>query len=115
LPRRGSSWPVRIALAGGLVCLVGLLFTQPYNRMPDASANTNVVAPAAGVAPGDAVRIQQLQGWHAATRDDFPAAVQRYLQERRLEPSGHIVADFGGSGSAVDSAICWSTLADANE
>jgi len=104
LPRRGSSWPVRIALAGGLVCLVGLLFTQPYNRMPDASANTNVVAPAAGVAPGDAVRIQQLQGWHAATRDDFPAAVQRYLQERKLEPLGHIVADFGGSGSAVDSA-----------
>ena len=104
LPRRGSSWPVRIALAGGLVCLVALLFTQPYNRMPGASANTNTIAPPSGVAPGDAVRIQQLQGWHAATRDDFPAAVQRYLQERRLEPSGHIVADFGGGGSAVDSA-----------
>jgi hypothetical protein len=56
------------------------------------------------VAPGDAIRLQQLQGWHAATRDDFPAAVQRYLQERRLEPSGHIVADFSGRGSAIDSA-----------
>jgi hypothetical protein len=104
LPRRGSSWPVRIALAGGLVCLVALLFTQPYNRMPGASANTNTIAPPSGVAPGDAVRMQQLQGWHAATREDFPAAVRRYLQERRLEPSGHIVADFGGGGSAVDSA-----------
>jgi hypothetical protein len=104
LPRRGGSWPVRIALAGGLVCLVALLFTQPYNRMPGASANTNTIAPPSGVAPGDAVRIQQLQGWHAATRDDFPAAVQRYLQERRFEPSGHIVADFGGRGSAIDSA-----------
>ncbi len=103
LPRRGSSWPVRTALAGGLVCLVALLFTQPYNRMPGASANTTM-APPSGVAPGDAVRIQQLQGWHAATRDDFPGAVQRYLQERRLEPAGHIVADFGGGGSAVDSA-----------
>jgi hypothetical protein len=102
LPRRGSSWPVRMALAGGLVCLVALLFTQPYNRVSDASANA--VAPPSGVAPGDAMRLQQLQGWHAATRDDFPAAVQRYLQERRLQPSGHIVADFGGSGSAVDSA-----------
>jgi len=104
LPRHGSSWPVRIVLAGGLVCLVALLFTQPYNRIPGASANANAAAPPAGVAPGDAVRMQQLQGWHAATRDDFPAAVQRYLQQRRLSPSGHIVADFGGSGSAIDSA-----------
>jgi hypothetical protein len=104
LPRRGSSWPMRIALAGGLVCLVALLFTQPYNRMAGASANTNAAAMPSGVAAGDAFRMQQLQGWHAATRNDFPAAVQRYLRERRLEPSGHIVADFVGRGSAVDSA-----------
>ena len=104
LPRRGSSWPVRIALAGGLVCLVALLFTQPYNRISGASANAIPVAPPSGVAPGDAVRMQQLQGWHAATRDDFPAAVQRYLQQRRLKPLGHIVADFGGRGIAIDSA-----------
>jgi hypothetical protein len=104
LPRRGSSWPVRIALVGGLVCLVALLFTQPYSRMPGASANANTVAPPSGVAPGDAVRLQQLQGWHAATRDDFPTAVRRYLQERRLEPAGRIVADFTGRGSAIDSA-----------
>jgi hypothetical protein len=104
LPRRGSSWPVRIALAGGLVCLVALLFTQPYTRISGASANAIPVAPPSGVAPGDAVRMQQLQGWHAATKDDFPAAALRYLQERRLQPSGHIVADFSGSGSAIDSA-----------
>lgn len=102
LARRGSSWPVRIALAGGLVCLVALLFTQPYSRVPDASANT--VAPPAGVMPADAVRLQQLQGWHAATRDDFPGAVQRYLQQRRLEPAGHIAADFEGSSRLSDSA-----------
>jgi hypothetical protein len=104
LPRRGSSWPVRIALAGGLVCLVALLFTQPYNRMPGASANVNTAAPPSGVAQADAALMQQLQGWHAAGRDDFSGAVQRYLRERRLEPSGHIVADFGGRGNASDSA-----------
>lgn len=104
LPRRGSSWPVRIALAGGLVCLVALLFTQPYNRVPGASANASTVLPPSGVTPGDAMRMQQLQGWHAASREDFPAAVQRYLQQRRLEPTGHIVADFSGRGSAIDSA-----------
>lgn len=104
LPRRGSSWPVRIALAGGLVCLVALLFTQPYNRMPGASANTSTVATPTGIAPGDAMRMQQLQGWHAASREDFPAAVQRYLQQRRLEPAGHIAGDFAGRGAAIDSA-----------
>lgn len=104
LPRRGSSWPVRIALAGGLVCLVALLFTQPYNRMPGASANVNTVAPPSGVAPADAALMQQLQGWHAAERDDFPGAVQRYLRERRLEPSGHMTGDFAGRGIAIDSA-----------
>jgi hypothetical protein len=56
------------------------------------------------VAPDDAIRMQQLRGWHAAVRDDFSGAVQRYLQERRLQPSGHIVADFSGRGSAIDSA-----------
>ena len=104
LPRRGSSWPVRIALAGGLVCLVALLFTQPYSRMSGASANAGPEAAPTGVAPDDATRMQQLQGWHAASREDFPAAVQRYLQQRRLEPSGHIVADFSGRGIAIDSA-----------
>jgi hypothetical protein len=104
LPRRGSSWPVRIALAGGLVCLVALLFTQPYNRMPGASANSSTASPPSGVAPGDAVRLQQLEGWHAAGKDDFSGAVQRYLRERRLEPLGHIVADFSGHGSVIDSA-----------
>jgi len=48
LPRRGSSWPVRVALAGGLVCLVALLFTQPYNRMAGASANSNTIVPPSG-------------------------------------------------------------------
>ncbi|HWS18887.1 MAG TPA: hypothetical protein VN223_12760 [Candidatus Elarobacter sp.] len=106
LPRRGSSWPVRIALAGGLICLVALLFTQPYNRMTGAgaSANTNNISRPSGVAPADATRMQQLQGWHAAEKDDFPGSALRVLRERGLQASGHVVGDFGGRGSASDSA-----------
>jgi len=104
LHRRGSSWPVRVALAGGLVCLVALLFTQPYNRMAGASANSNMIVPSPGVAPGDALRMQQLQGWHAAGRDDFSLSALRVLREHRLQASGHIVGDFGGRGTAADSA-----------
>ncbi|HEV7673255.1 MAG TPA: hypothetical protein VGQ12_01865 [Candidatus Angelobacter sp.] len=104
LPRRGSSWPIRIALAGGLVCLVALLFTQPYNRMAGASADSNMVTPPSGVAPGDAARMQQLQGWRAAVRDDFSISALRFLREHRLEASGRIAGDFGGRGAAADSA-----------
>ncbi|MGZ7100305.1 MAG: hypothetical protein ACXVJ8_17680 [Candidatus Angelobacter sp.] len=104
LPRRGSSWPVRIALAGGLVSLVALLFTQPYNRMAGASANINTFSPPSGVAPADAIRMQQLQGWHAAGRDDFSGPALRFLREHRLVASGRIVGDFGGRGGAADSA-----------
>ena len=104
LPRQGSSWPVRIALAGGLVCLVALLFAQPYSHPPDANASVSMPTPTSGIAPADAARLQQLQGWHVARREDFSVSALRFLRERRLEPSGHIMGDFGGRGAAIDSA-----------
>jgi hypothetical protein len=103
IPRRGSSWPLRIVLAGGLVCLIALLFAQPYNRLSGASANSNVDAPT-GVAPADAFRMQQLQGWHVAGKDDFSLSALRVLRERGLQATGHLMGDFGGRGGAADSA-----------
>ena len=104
LPRRGSSWPVRVALAGGLICLVALLFTQPYSHTQGANADINVSVSPSGIAPADAVRLQQLQGWRVAKVDDYSGSGLRFLREHRLEPAGHIMADFGGRGAAVDSA-----------
>jgi hypothetical protein len=104
LPRRGSSWPVRVALAGGLMCLVALLFTQPYSHTQGANANINASVSPSGVSPADAVRLQQLQGWRVAKMEDFSGPGLRFLREHRLEPAGHIMADFGGHGSAADSA-----------
>lgn len=103
LPRRGSSWPVRVALAGGLICLMALLFTQPYSH--SAGANAYVApSPPPGMMPADAKRLQQLQGWHVAKADDFSSSAMRVLQERNLAPSGHITADFSGDGNEDDSA-----------
>ncbi|MGC2695409.1 MAG: hypothetical protein WA738_06420 [Candidatus Angelobacter sp.] len=104
LPRRGSSWPVRVALAGGLMCLVALLFTQPYSHLSGANANVNPLPEPTGVMPADAARLQQLQGWHVMKADEFSGATLRALRERGFEPSGHILADFSGRGSASDSA-----------
>src|SRR5262249_31959523 len=77
LPRRGSSWPVRVALAGGLVCLIALLFTQPYAR--PTAAWVYPTAPPPGVMPADAAHLQQLQGWHVARTDDFSNSALRVL------------------------------------
>jgi len=104
LPRRGSSWPLRVALAGGLVCLVALLFTQPYSHTQGANADINVSAAPSGIAPADAVRLQQLQGWRVAKADDYSGSGLRFLREHRLDAAGHIMADFGGRGAAADSA-----------
>src|SRR6476646_7533383 len=103
LPRRGSSWPVRVALAGGLICLVALLFTQPYSHTQGANASINPSAAQSGITPADAARMQQLQGWRVAQVDDFSAPGLRFLREHRLEPAGHIMADFSGRGGAPDS------------
>src|SRR5579864_8088189 len=104
LRRRGSSWPVRVALAGGLVCQVALLFTQPYSHTQGANASINVSVAPSGIAPADAVRLQELQGWRVAKPDDYSGSGLRFLREHRLEPAGHIMADFGGRRGVPDSA-----------
>ena len=104
LPRRGSSWPVRVALAGGLMCLVALLFTQPYSHTQGANASINPSASLSGITPADAARMQQLPGWRVAKADDFSGPGLRFLREHQLEPAGHIKADFAGRGGVPDSA-----------
>jgi hypothetical protein len=104
LPRRGSSWPVRVALAGGLMCLVALLFTQPYSHTQGANASVNPSASPSGITPADAARMQQLLGWRVARADDFSGPGLRFLREHQLEPAGHIKADFAGRGGVPDSA-----------
>jgi hypothetical protein len=104
LPQRGSSWPVRLALAGGLACLIALLFAQPYARPSGANANAASPAEASGVLPADAARLPQLEGWHVAQPGDFSDAARRVLHENDLESAGHLRGDFAGRGSAADSA-----------
>jgi hypothetical protein len=48
--------------------------------------------------------MQQLQGWHAAQSEDFSISALRFLRERRMEPAGHLMADFSGRGTLADSA-----------
>jgi hypothetical protein len=102
LPQQGSSWTIRVALVGGLASLIALLFIQPYNRSAGANANVSLPAQTSGVAPADAVRMRQLQGWHVAGTNDFSAAAALFLRGHNLAPSGQIKADFTGRGGALD-------------
>jgi len=105
LPRRGSTWPVRVALAGGLACLVALLFTQPYGHTAGANANADPQRTSpSGVTPADAMRIQQLEGWHVARADEFSGAAVHFFREHNLPLAARVEGDFAGRGSAADSA-----------
>ncbi len=102
LPRQGSSWTIRVALAGGLLCLIALLFAQPYNRPTGGNVNVRLTAQTSGVMPADAVRMQRLQGWHVAGANDFSAVAALFLRAHNLSSSGRVQGDFSGQGSALD-------------
>jgi hypothetical protein len=103
LPPPGSGWTIRAALAAGLVCLIALLFAQPYNH-PAASAGGSRDAGARGVSAIDATRLPRLEGWHAATTDEISGTAASFLRFRGLPLTGRITADFSGRGSPADSA-----------
>lgn len=103
LPRAGSSWTIRGALAGGLVCLIVLLFVQPYNRQA-VNAGVNASAISSGVLAADAVHIQRLGGWRVAGTGDFSPMALRFLRDHGLPETGRVSANFAGTGAARDSA-----------
>jgi hypothetical protein len=89
-------------LAAGLVCLIGLLFAQPYNRLANANANVGLPPQTSGVEPADAIHMQQLRGWHVAGVNDFSVPGALFLHDHNLLLSGRIKADFSGRGGALD-------------
>lgn len=104
LPQPGSGWTIRIALAAGLICLLALLFVQPYPRYSSANVAGNPTPVFSGVMPPDAERLQQLDGWHVVKPQDYSPAAAGFLKNRGLPLSGHVTADFDGRGVALDSA-----------
>ncbi|HET9182155.1 MAG TPA: hypothetical protein VFP59_08480 [Candidatus Angelobacter sp.] len=103
LPATGSSWTIRLALAGGLICLIALLFAQPYKHS-SAAVKVNSGVALSGVLPADAQRLPQLQGWHVARGDDFLPAGAAFLRNHELPLYGRVAGDFTGRGANLDSA-----------
>lgn len=103
LPPRGSSLTIRIALALGLVMLVGLLFIQPYNH-PSADANARSTVRPSGVDPIDASRIPKLEGWHVEGPDELSGRAVIFLREHNFEIAGRARGNFSGQPGVPDSA-----------
>jgi hypothetical protein len=59
---------------------------------------------AAGILPVDAVRMIGVDGWRAATADDFDADAAAWLRNSGAAVSGRIVGDFSGRGGDQDVA-----------
>ena len=57
---------------------------------------------AVGVLPVDATRIAGVDGWRAATPDDFDPDAAAWLRGTGATVTGHIVGDFSGRGSDQD-------------
>jgi hypothetical protein len=85
------------------VCLLGLLFAQPY-RYSSANVAASPTPVLSGVMPADAERLEQLDGWHVAKPDDYSPAAAAFLKEHSLALDGHVTGDFTGHGAALDSA-----------
>jgi hypothetical protein len=102
LPPQGSSITIRVALALGLVALVGLLFIQPYNRPANADVKSNVRS--SGVDAIDASRISKLAGWHVAGPDELSEQAVTFLREHNLAITGHARGNFSGQPGVPDSA-----------
>jgi hypothetical protein len=103
LPPQGSSITIRVALALGLVALVGLLFIQPYNR-PSANASMKSNVRPSGVDAIDASRISKLAGWHVAGPDELSGRAVTFLREHNLAITGHARGNFSGQPGVPDSA-----------
>jgi hypothetical protein len=98
-----KSWPIRVSLCFGLMALVAILLTQPYNAVESSSHGASV-ANSYGVDPADALHMQHLQGWHVAALNDLSETAVRFSRNHGATRPGHIFGDFSGTGSAKDSA-----------
>lgn len=102
LPAPATSWPIRVALALALMCLITILFAQPYERF-QSSVHASP-ASLSGVSASDAVHIQRLRGWRVAGPIEFSDTAIRFLKGRGLVVSSHVAGDFSGRGGLPDSA-----------
>lgn len=101
--KKKVNWNFRALLIVGFVAIVYLLLARPGEAPPTTPAQSaSKTIP--GVDPLDAGKIRQLEGWHLAAVDDFSDGAKQFLQDRSLEPSGRITADFSGKGEQADNA-----------
>lgn len=96
----------RTAIVVGAITAVVVVIaaTQREARKGAAVLAQAPAVVAAGVLPIDAVHITGVDGWRAATADDFDPDAAAWLRSSGAQVSGRIVGDFSGAGGDQDVA-----------
>jgi hypothetical protein len=94
----------RAAIALGITAAVLLVIAAARPRPGHSNLSAFVPPQPAGVLPSDARLITNLDGWRAATPDDFNPNAQGWLRSNGVEASGRLRADFSGTGAVEDVA-----------
>ena len=94
----------RSAIAVGMIAAVLLVIAAAKPKAARSNLSAFVPPQPAGVLPSDARVITNLDGWRAATTDDFNPNTAGWLRSQGVEASGRVRGDFSGTGSSDDVA-----------
>lgn len=85
-----KSTPIfKIALAVGAICtLIAIFVLEPTAAQPDLTGVNGDAATHTGVAAADAAQIPGINGFHAATAEDFDPNVASWVRSGGQEPAG---------------------------
>lgn len=99
MQRERSSWPVKAAVAVGvLVAVITVVAaTREYGKPTHEDIGQNIDVPS-GMTASDAQLIVHLQGWRAAKEEDFAGVMRGWLRDNDQTPAGRLVGDFSGQG-----------------
>ena len=91
-------------VVGALTAVVVVIAATQREARKDQPVLAQAQTVAAGVLPVDASRIAGVDGWRAATADDFDPDAAAWLRTTGAAVSGRIPGDFSGRGSDQDVA-----------
>ena len=89
-------------VVGAITAVVVVIAATQRESRKETPVLAQAPIAAAGVLPVDATRIAGVDGWRAATPEDFDPDAAAWLRGAGAAVSGRIVGDFSGTGSDQD-------------
>jgi hypothetical protein len=91
-------------VVGAITAVVVVIAATQREARKEAPVLVQTPTLAAGVLPVDATHIAGVDGWRAASSDDFDPDAAAWLRSNGVAVTGRIIGDFSGQGSDQDVA-----------